>query len=177
MIVDGVELWKPIKDYEGLYEISNYGRVKSLERYTNSKNEAGCILQKHNERILKNNITKSGYVMATLYKNGVPKSYFIHRLVAKAFIPNHNLLREVNHIDENKQNNRVDNLEWCSREYNNRYSKAKKIIQYDMSGKYIRSWESSYQASRENKLYSSNIRNCCLGKLNSTGGYRWKYAE
>ena len=171
------EIWKPIKGYEGLYEVSNKGRIKSLKRYTNSKNEFGNIKQNHNEKILKNNTMKTGYVMTTLYKEGKPKSFFIHRLVAEAFINNPNNYKEVNHKDENKSNNNVENLEWCTRKYNNVYSRARKICQYDLDGNFIREWESCYEASRHTKAYESNIRNCCKGKSKTTGGYIWKYAK
>lgn len=161
----------------GLYEVSNYGRIKSLERYIDSNNEFGKIKQIHKERILKNNITKSGYVMITLFKNGNPKSYFIHRLVAEMFIDNPNNYKEINHKDENKSNNNANNLEWCTRKYNNVYSKAKKVYQYDMNGNFIAEWESSYEAAKQNKLYASNIRNCCIGKNKTTGGFIWKHAD
>ena len=175
MVVD--EIWKPIKDYEGLYEVSNKGRVKSLQRYTESYNKSGEIKQNHKEKILKNNIMKSGYVMITLFKNGKPKSYFIHRLVAQVFVPNPENNNEVNHKDENKSNNNFENLEWCTRKYNNVYSRARKVCQYDLEGNFIAEYESCYEASRQTKAYESNIRNCCKGKSKTTGGFKWKYAE
>lgn len=104
-----IETWKPIWGYEGLYEISTFGRVKSMK---NGK-----------ERIIKQNKLPSGYLQIALLKNGNRKTYYIHRLVASAFIPNDNLFyTQVNHIDENKENNRVENLEWCDAQYNVTYN-------------------------------------------------------
>jgi len=102
-----MELWKDIVGYEGYYQVSNYGRVKSLR-----KNK---ILNQRN---------RSLYLAVSICFNGVNKSYNVHRLVAIAFLPNINSLPQVNHKDENKKNNHVSNLEWCSAKYNNRYSKA-----------------------------------------------------
>ncbi|NFG01740.1 hypothetical protein FCV36_05215 [Clostridium sporogenes] len=100
------EIWKDIKGYEGLYQVSNLGKVKSL--ITTQSRRIG-ILKSYNH---------SGYRRINLYKNGKGKKYYIHRLVAKAFISNVNNYPEVNHIDGNKQNNRVENLEWCTSSQN-----------------------------------------------------------
>lgn len=105
-----MEIWKDIKGYEGLYQVSNLGRVKSLGRFHKFPN--GGIYE-IKPRILKNATETSGYLFVALY-NGYRKQYKIHRLVAEAFIPNPNNLPQVNHKDLNKQNNRVDNLEWCT---------------------------------------------------------------
>ena len=103
------EEWKPIDGYEGLYEISSKGRVKSLPK---------CG---RNARILFEGYNKYGYKSVVLCKNGIYKRYLIHRLVATAFIENPKNLPEVNHRDENKENNRVENLEWCDHRYNINY--------------------------------------------------------
>lgn len=170
------EIWKDIKGYEKLYQISNKGRIKSLERKTFKADKYGQSLLLHKEKILTNNIMKSGYSMITLYKSGKPKSYFIHRLVAQAFIPNPNNYKEINHIDKDRKNNNVNNLEWCTRAYNNAYSKAKAVNQYNLQGKFIKTWESAKQAAEENNIYRSNITSCCKGKAKTTGGFMWKYA-
>lgn len=106
------EIWKDIPEYEGLYQVSNLGRIKSLPR-------KGTHTTK--ERIM--NFTKSnkGYFIAVLSKDYKKKSFSVHRLVAQAFIPNPNNLPQVNHKDENKENNNINNLEWCSNWYNTHY--------------------------------------------------------
>ena len=111
-IGDGImEIWKDIKDYQGLYMVSNYGRVKSL------KDNHG----NYREKILRLRTDKHGYKKVSLYKNGKPKTYKVHRLVASAFIENLNNYPYINHRDENSSNNHVSNLEWCTHEYNINY--------------------------------------------------------
>ena len=105
------EIWKDINEYEGKYQISNLGRVKSLN-----------YARRKQERILKPGIQKkTGYISVTLLKERKKKTKTIHRLVAETFIPNPENLHQINHKDENKQNNCVDNLEWCSAKYNSNY--------------------------------------------------------
>ena len=106
------EIWKDIEGYEGLYQISNLGRVKSFPR-------KGTHTTK--ERIIKFAKSNKGYLIAILKNNDVQKAFSVHRLVAKAFIPNPNNLPQVNHKDENKENNNVNNLEWCNNWYNSHY--------------------------------------------------------
>ena len=108
-----MEEWKSIPGYEGLYEVSNLGRVRSVER-------CDRFNRKIVSKILKPNYV-SGYLRVGMYKNKTFKYYLIHRLVAQAFLPNPDNLPEVNHKDEDKSNNRVDNLEWCDRSYNMNY--------------------------------------------------------
>ena len=115
-----MEKWKPIPGYEGLYEVSSYGRVKSLEKYR--YNNGGKQLLK--ERILRPINNGNGYFMVRLYKNKTYKYYLIHRLVAEAFIPNPDNLPIINHRDEDKTNNVTDNLEWCDAKYNSNYGTA-----------------------------------------------------
>ena len=105
-----IEEWRDIKGYEGKYQVSNLGRVKSLN-YNHTKKE----------KILSDYPNTYGYLYVNLYKNGKGKPFYIHKLVAQAFIDNPNNYREINHKDENKQNNRVENLEWCNRKYNCNY--------------------------------------------------------
>lgn len=114
------EVWKDIIGYEGVYQVSNLGNVKSLER----KRFNGRVLVNKKSQIMKQYILKNGYCSTRLYKDGKSKNHLIHRLVAIAFIPNPQNLPQVNHKDENKGNNCVDNLEWCDRVYNNNYGTA-----------------------------------------------------
>ena len=109
-----MEIFKDIEGYEGLYQISNKGRVKSLERVTSS----GCPIK---EKIRVNSTKKNGYEFIILYKDGKGKNFYIHRLVALAFIPNIDNKSQVNHIDENKSNNCVSNLEWVTNNENQRH--------------------------------------------------------
>lgn len=113
-----MEEWKSITGYEGLYEVSSYGRVRSVDRYVKSKSKSYRL---HKGKVLICSITKYGYVRCNIKVNGVTRSYFVHRLVAEVFIPNPYNLPQVNHKDEDKTNNMVDNLEWCDSKYNMSY--------------------------------------------------------
>ena len=108
------EIWKDIPNYEGLYQASNLGRIKSLERIDTNNH----IIK---ERVLKQKINKSGYLYVMLYKNHNRKTLRVHKLVAQTFIPNPNNYLQINHKDENKHNNCIDNLEWCTPSYNQNY--------------------------------------------------------
>ena len=181
------EIWKDIKGYEGLYQISNYGRVKSLERQTklNLNKNINAIKK---EKILKQGKfgTRRNYLGVILIKN-FQKSYkSVHRLVAEAFIPNPNNYREVNHIDENTMNNKVSNLEWCNTKYNINYGQrtqkaskklSKPILQFDLNNNFIKEWNSMRNASRELNINISTITRCCKGIFKTAGGYVWKYKE
>ena len=112
------EVWKPIVGYEGLYEISNLGVIKSLRRTVNK----GKCHRTWGEHFIKYGVDGCGYFRTNLAKDGVNKTFKVHRLVAEAFIPNPNNLPEVNHKDGNKQNNCVDNLEWCDRHHNMKHA-------------------------------------------------------
>ena len=183
-----MEEWRPVVGYEGLYEVSNMGRVKSLERM--KWDNGGCC--KVPERILKARKVGGGYLKVNLYKDGKSKSCRIHRLVAEAFIPNPDGLPVINHKDENPKNNNVDNLEWCSYSYNNTYNgKAKKIGKkqrndpnrskpviaiHKVSG-LILEFPSIKEASRQLGISKGNICYCCKGKYKSIGGFYWYYAD
>lgn len=165
------EIWRDIKDYEGLYQISNLGRVRSLDRF---------IKQALQYRLLKGRVkpcnkNPNGYLKINLCKNGNSKTFLVHRLVAQAFLPNPNNLPEVNHKDENKENNYVDNLEWCTSRYNNGYSHGKPVLQYTLDGQFVAEYPSAAEASRKNKIIVQNICSCCNYIIKSAGGYIWKY--
>lgn len=113
-----MEIWKDVKDYEGLYQVSNLGRVKSLSR-TDSKGRF------RKEKVLKLGNNGNGYIQISLCKNGVVKRTSVHRLVAYAFVPKTKGFDIVNHIDENPSNNRANNLEWCTQQYNTNYCTAR----------------------------------------------------
>lgn len=173
------EVWKDITEYEGVYQVSNLGRVKSLDRIIINKNGRKRLRK---GKILNSLMNKSGYFKVCLYKDNNIKNMYIHQLVAKAFIPNPNNLHEVNHIDEDKSNNVVDNLEWCDRNYNINYGTrnkkvSKSIIMYDKQGNKLKEFNSMLSAERYlNKPNGqSNISACCNGRCKTAYGYIWKY--
>lgn len=180
------EIFVDIKGYEGLYQISNLGRVKSLERQVIGKYNSIRTLK---EFIMKPNIIKKGYLRIHLCKNGKMKHFLIHQLVASHFIPNPNNFKCVNHKDECKTNNCVENLEWCDIEYNNNYgtrnerlsvsftnnpNKSKQIIQLDKEYNIINEYPSINEAER-NGFSHSKIIDCCRGKRKTHKGFIWKY--
>ena len=187
-----IEIWKDIKGYEGLYQISNLGRVKSLKRKI--KNFYNYYY--HKEKILKLCINKkTGYVYVCLNKNNKGKVMVVHRLVAETFISNIDKLPYVNHKDENKQNNCVDNLEWCTAKYNANYGTrnsklynktsfkkghkpktCKKVEKYSFDGELLGTYYSIREAAVKNNFSASSIYRCCEGKIKCRN-YIWKYAN
>ena len=167
------ELWRDVKDYEGLYMVSNTGRIKSLNY---RKTEKSGILKPRKD--------EAGYLTISLYKDGEQKTYRIHRLVAQAFIPNPEGLPEINHIDEIKANNCVTNLEWCSHQYNINYrhrtEKAKKSMV-----KPVRCVETNtiyfsiYEAQRKTGIDANNIGRCANHEkhFRTVGGCHWEYLQ
>lgn len=162
------EIWKDIKGYEGLYQISNLGRVKSL--YFNK------------ELLLKLRLTGRGYYQIDLQKNKNITHALVHRLVAEAFVSNLDNLPCVNHKDENKLNNNASNLEWCTQKYNIHYGtglQRRIITQYKpviCVEKGI-CYSSQIEAGRQLGICHRHISDCCKGRRHTTGGYHWRYAE
>ena len=176
------EIWKKtnVSDY---YEVSNFGRVRSLPRL--ARNNRGEYLTKGG--ILKGTINGDGYQKVSLSVNGKLITKSVHRLVAEAFIPNPNNLPIINHKDENKTNNSVSNLEWCTNEYNVNYGTrnqrlsasrtgcGKKVCQYTKDWVLVKVWDNAAEASKELGVALSGISNSANGKKNSAGGFKWKY--
>ena len=185
------EVWKDIEGYEGLYQVSNTGQVKSL----NYKGR-GVV------KLLKQAINHNGYNYVILYKNGKTKHYSVHRLVALAFIPNPDNLPIVNHKDENPSNNNVNNLEWCTIAYNNNYGTrneragkkirelmigkkgkdangSKPILMYDKEGNFIRKFDCINDTNEYfgKKSAYKNVSKCLRGKYKTAYGYVFVYAE
>lgn len=159
------EIWKDIKGYEGLYQISNLGRVKSLGN-GESKNHAYS-----KERILKPGKDEKGYFRVCLCKDGKHTTKKVHRLAAQAFLPNPFNLPQINHKDEVKSNNSVDNLEWCDNQYNCDYSKSKRVICVETNVTY----KSIHEAERQTGVNFRDISRVCLGKRQTAGGYHWEF--
>ena len=169
--MENKEIWKNIEGYPD-YQVSNMGRVKSLG---NNKTRKEKIMSYDNNK---------GYNRIQLCKDGKTKHFRIHRLVAQAFLPNPNNLPEVNHINEDKTDNRVSNLEWCNREYNINYGTHNKriakansipILQFSKDGEFVRKWDSAMQVERELGFYNSYISRCLKGKCKLAYGYKWCY--
>ena len=179
--LDDEEMWKPIKDYEGLYEISSLGRIKRIAGFRKSCRESKVIVQ---ERILKPTKDRDGYLLVSLgKKSGKLK---VHRLVAQAFIPNPENLPCINHKNEIKTDNRVENLEWCTVKYNNNYGTAKirsgiahrkPIIMLSKDRVFIKRFSFIKQAEKELgiKGASTMIVRCCKKQIRSAYGYIWEY--
>ena len=123
------EIWKDIPNYEGLYQASNLGNVRSLDKIVNAGNQFGCKFKITKKgKVLKQHINKYGYKRVTLIVDNKAKNFQSHRLIAQTFIPNPNNLPQVNHKDENKLNNKVENLEWCDSCYNINYGNRNKLV-------------------------------------------------
>lgn len=181
------EIWKDISGYEGRYHVSNHGRVKSCTR-------ADCNNRLVKERILHTRKSKVGYLQVTLFCDGAAKSLTVHRLVATAFIQNLENKPEVNHIDGDKHNNHVDNLEWVTSRENHLHAfrelgrkvswlgklgkdshLSKPVMQFTKGGVLILVFAGLQEASRETGVNPGNISSCCRGERKSAGGFIWKH--
>ena len=185
--IAAAEEWRPVKGYEGMYEVSNLGRVRSLDRMVSYVSKYGKhyqVLTKGRILAMKQNL---GYYLVHLSYQGEAVHKQVHRLVAEAFIPNPYNLPEVNHKDEDGQNNTVGNLEWCTTLYNIRYGTAierraskirKPIAQFTKDGIFIRSYKSVTEAAHivhNGRQSVAVICTCAKGKRQSAYGYHWQY--
>jgi hypothetical protein len=168
-----IEIWKPVAGFEGLYEVSNLGRVKSFQN-------------KKDGHIVSQSISKWGYLLCNLWKGNKCKTVSVHRLVAKAFIPNPKNKPVINHIDCDKTNNRVENLEWTTQKenvhhsvklghYENSGAENKPVIMAEKHGHFENRFKSICEAARITGIPQQSISACCNGKLKSAGGYLWRF--
>lgn len=173
------EIWIDVPNFEGLYQVSNTGKVKSFRK----SSKYGC----QNEYILKPSLANNGYYQVTLYHKDRSKQKFqLHRLVASCFIPNPNKLPQINHKDENPSNNCVDNLEWCTAAYNNAYgtaklrsiiTKSKMVDQFLPSGQFLARYICASIAEQFTGTPRHLINQCCNGNAESAHGYLWRYSN
>lgn len=180
------EIWRPVQGYEGKYEVSNLGRVRTLSRQNRWNDSLYPLKKPLYNRAYED---KFGYSIVVLTKFKQRKTCLVHRLVALAFIPNPEGLPVINHKDENKRNNRVDNLEWCTIAYNNSYGTVKlrqrlSNINHPQKstpvlclkqGAVIAEYPSMSEAQRQTKAWQPHIMQCCQGKRKTAGGYGWRY--
>lgn len=184
------EAWKSIIGYESIYSVSNHGRVKSIKRKVNSPKGGRTV----RERILINSPDRKGYLRVSLSRFYKRKNMFVHRLVAIAFIKNHENKPQINHKNGTHDDNRVENLEWATPSENanhafstlnrkgswsgKRYGDfcwSKPVNQVDMNGKLVCEWDSGSRASDTLGIDSRRISECCNGKIDSYCGYRWEF--
>lgn len=186
------EEWKDIPNYEGLYQASNLGRIKSLKRYKNNHGKKQIV----NERIMKQQKDLDGYYRVSLCKNGKYYQTKTHRIIAMTFIPNLNNYSQVNHIKaiSDGGNNNVNNLYWGTQKQNMEDKKrdghtkyfnakgyknpsAKCVIQYSLNGEMIKRYKYIKEASNKTGINNGDIGQCCKGKLKTAGGYKWEYEK
>jgi len=188
-----MEQWKDIEGYEGLYQISSYGRVKSLERTIIKKNKGGNYSEyRLKEKILKPHVISENdhHLQVKLYKDSVSEHKYLHKLVAEAFISNPNHYDAIHHIDHNPQNNRVENLIWMDeKEHAAMHMKetlSKQVYQYTLDGKLVAVYCSTMEAAKQTGFIQTGISKCCNGGLfdkkknkwinmKQHKGYMWSY--
>lgn len=181
------EIWKPVVGWEGLYEVSSHGRIRSLNRVIINKSGGK---QSFVGRILRPARDRYGYNRVVLSKEGTSYNRIVHRLVAQAFIPNPNNLPEVNHKDEDKTNNIPENLEWCSNKYNVNYgtglarrmvsqrnhpNESKAVRQFSKKGVVIADYPSIKEAVRRTGVKAETISKSCRGLQKFCHTYYWRF--
>lgn len=188
-----METWRSVIGYESLYEVSSNGSVRSVLRKVWNPGR-NCYRTQY-PRVLSLVSDEKGYSRVTLSKDGKVRQLLVHRLVAEAFIPNPNNLPQINHINEITSDNRVENLEWCTNEYNCNYGNhnvnisktmSVPILQYTLDGQLIKEWTSSREAEKATGISNVNILRCCHGgffntqrrkwvNVNKANGFIWKF--
>lgn len=195
------ELWKSINGYDGLYEVSNLGNIRSIDRTIIQKNRWGNDNMRCHKKgkLIKKQKHRCGYLSVGLAKQGKVKTFLVHRLVAEAFIPNPDNKETVNHINENKKDNRVENLEWATLPENIKYGtgirrchtnrdyswfhahsrelspSAKPVLQLSQNGNLIKEWNCISNAAKALNTSIQNISAAVTGKSKTACGYKWQY--
>ena len=182
-----MEVWKDIAGYEGFYQISSLGRVKSLARVITKSNGVKLNVK---ETIRKQSKCPKGYLFISLNGENKRKMHKVHRLVAETFIPNPDNKPQVNHIDGNKRNNKVENLEWVTNSENQIHAldkglvkrninshRSKRVRQYTRDGMFIKEFPSVAQVERELGFKNRHVATACRGEEKTAYGYVWKYVN
>ena len=181
------EIWKDIIGYEGIYMVSNYSRVKTLSKIFDTKNGTKRRITRESEVFTR---LQYGYCAGSLRKNNVTKPFYLHRVVAQAFIENPENKPHINHIDCDRANNNLSNLEWVTPQENathaslndrlpkgKKHHKARSVEKLDMKGNFIFKYDTLAEAAKKNCIFSANIVRCCKQDINHSGGFKWRYAS
>lgn len=169
-------MWKDIKNFEGYYEVNTKGEIRSIERKVNYRNNKQRVIK---SKIKKQTLNSKGYLKVSLWKDNKSKTMEVQRIVAETFIENTMNKSQVNHIDGDKTNNKVENLEWCSPKENSLHRTnilkhgIVRVNQFNLDGKYINTYESIKKAAKENGIKPCSISNVINCKKNTAGGYYW----
>lgn len=179
-----LEIWRPIERLQNIYEVSNQGRIRSVNRTEEMRNG---IRRLREGRTLSQKTARNGYKSVHISINGKSKDYLTHRLVALAFVPNPSNLPCINHKDNNRANNHADNLEWCTYLHNNTYQGCRdravlsrgcrKVKKFSLNGVFIDEYRSCHAASKANGLSNGNLYATLHNKQKTCGGFIWKYSD
>lgn len=185
-----IEIWKDVEGYEGIYQVSNFGRVRSLDRIIIKPHPKSGVPTKYRQkgRIMKPAAHPNGYLTICLKSNGNKENCLVHRLIGKAFVSGYFDGADINHKNEDVTDNRADNLEWCTRSYNLQYNgRAKRVgivqgtavEQWTLNGKLVATFDTIRQAEAATGIHRQSISGSCRQKYGckTAGGYRWKFKE
>lgn len=182
------EVWKDVVGYEGLYQVSNLGRVKMLSRNVLANKSVRTI----KEHIITQHISQKGYLYVCLWDNNKGKKVYVHKIVLSSFLRGKGIGEECNHLNENRTDNRLNNLEWCSHKYNINYGERTKkhsksmknhkslsvpVIQLSLNNEYIAEYPSLREAGRVMNRSFTSIKECCKGRCKSAFGFKWMYKQ